>query len=260
MLLITSNNNHCVLFCLTVCFILFLLLVLLIFYRFIYPQLSLLQLTLLAADLRVMALLLTWNNNRICCFAVHFTAMPTLVSGWHLNELRGRVRRSTATLLQQGPSQSGIQVILLQHHLVALVGEQCRTEALGRYTNEHTLSDFMVVTFWTNILINALILEMLLFDRLMVGEQVFLSSVIFVQSGFSVASCAFFLLFNGLLHRDADVLQRAQLALRSSSHLKVSPFKVKLMAVYERVHTTTQFYFTIGPFGVVSKMGFFQVL
>src|SRR5699024_2114303 len=98
--------------------------------------------------------------------------------------------------------------------------EHCAIYFFVQYTNSRFISTFMTVTFGTNILLNALMIRLLVYKHLLLGERILLCGIIILESLLSMAASNEFVILSDALHKPKDLLYRCQMALQSGENYR----------------------------------------
>src|SRR5699024_579940 len=103
-----------------------------------------------------------WNAIRMCLFAIQLILIPTFVYSSHLSIITAMIEKCL--------KRCKIHSSSLERKLAFFRLEHCAIYFVVQHINSQIASTLMLVTFATNILINALLVRMFVYEQLGIGE------------------------------------------------------------------------------------------
>ena len=199
-----------------------------------------------------------WNAIRMGFFCVAIIHLFRYYCSQHLNEMN----RHLIVWLQLTNKSKRFPAHLKQH-LAFFQREHHRLRSMAEHVNRKVASNLMFVTFFTNIAVNVVLLNILLMEQLQFAEQALILFFISSETILGMSGTEILISWADVLYKYDGLLYRAQGAIQRTANGFALPgiiaYKLRLQGFFELICTTRKFHFTLGPIAQITKRSLYEV-
>ena len=151
----------------------------------------------------------------------------------------------------------------LKRHIPYFISDHHRLRSFAEHINQLGVSDFMFVAFFTNIVVNVILFNLLLIRQLELAEQLVIVIVLEAQFIFGMLAPQILINWADGLSGSDSLLYRTQGLIGRKGNFFALPSvisaKIRLLRFFEVICTKDRYHFTMGPSAKITKRSLYEV-